>query len=319
MNPRFNGRPSDWTQTCDLTEELDADATITLPPPGRKTAGPAAKPSSRPVNVLCDRYLLGRQLGCGGTAVVSSARDLWRPESAGANPLVAIKQLRPELRGRPCFIARLQREFRQTRALAHPDIVRVFDLHCDRGTWFIAMELLRGEPLGQRLRRAEPRGLPAHEAMRIGAACADVLAFSHERGVTHGDVKPDNVMLTTDKRLRVVDFGSAAEADEPPMTADPQEGLVSVVTTPAYASPEVLSGLNPEPRDDIFSLSCFIYEMLAGRHPFGRRDALEAMDRGLRIRPWAGFARRQWLALTAGLAWRREQRPADARELMQSL
>jgi len=317
----------------DPTEELTDDRTWELPHPSIGTSvapprlidadvdGAKCEPAGKSAfmnngTVLRDRYLLEQQLGNGGTALISRARDLRHDGATNDGPNVAIKQLRPEFRDRPQHIARLMREFRQTRSLAHPNIVQFYDLDCDRGTWFIAMELLTGEALGQRLRRASPQGLPAREAFRIAAACGDALAFAHDRGVTHGDVKPDNVFVTATDEVRVLDFGVAPESVLPAPAQASTTDLVVPAATRAYASPEVLEGQVPEPRDDVFSLACVIYEMLAGRHPYRRRGANEARDAGLTIQPVPGMPTSQWRALAAGLAWRRERRPADVRELL---
>src|SRR5690606_29475460 len=143
---------------------------------------------------------------------------------------------------------------------AHPNIVQFHGLDCDQGTWFISMEMLTGEALGQRMRRAERTGLPPAEALRIASACGAALEHAHARGVVHGDVKPDNVFVTADDEVRVLDFGAAA-SPLPPAAADSADfGRIAPSATRAYASPEVLAGQGPEPRDDVFSLSCVIYE-----------------------------------------------------------
>lgn len=314
--------------TIELTEVFDCDGTTELPLPGG-AAGPAqalprqttpADPATAVSDgsILCERYLLDRPLGNGGTALISRARDLWREDADDSDPYVAIKRLRPELRDRPGSIARLRREFQQTRSLVHPNIVRFYDFDCDRGTWFIAMEYLRGEALGRRLRRAEHTGLPPREALRIATACSAALDFAHGQGVTHGDVKPDNVFVTAGNVVRVLDFGVAAGPAQAAVSGQASVVRVTPAATRAYASPEVLAGQDPEPRDDIFSLACMIYEMHSGRHPYGRRGANAARDEGVTIRPLAGLSGCRWQALAAGLAWRREQRPADPGELLRA-
>jgi len=269
--------------------------------------------------VLRDRYVLEQQLGDGGNAVIFRAVDLRRDSTVAEGRRVAIKLLRPELRNRPHSVARLQREFRQTQALTHPNVVRFHDLDCDGETWFIVMELLTGEALGPRLRRAAPAGLPWEETTRIAAATAEALAFAHDQGVTHGDIKPDNIFVTAAGAVRVLDFGVAPESA--PQSQLDKHGIPDAVVaaaTRAYASPEVLEGQDPEPRDDVFSLACVIYEMLAGRHPYGRRGADAARDARTGIEPLASLSPPQWAALAAGLAWNRRDRPG-VRELMRAL
>lgn len=299
----------------EITEEIgDGDPTAELAPPDDELLddGGAADLGQ----VVADRYLLEGRLGTGGTANVLKARDLHGHGGQLDGGHIAIKMLRPELRFRAPSIARLQREFRQTRLVGHPNVVRQFGIGCDRGSWFIAMELLNGEPLGRRLRDQRPNGLPLPEALKIAAACGDVLACAHDKGVTHGDVKPDNVFVT-ERGVRMIDFGAAPSPRG--SAAEPPAATVAPAATRPYASPEVLAGLKPEPRDDVFSLACVIYEMLAGRHPYSRLGADEARDLGLRIEPIAGLSPEQSRALSAGLAWVRDARPANVRELLGKL
>jgi tRNA A-37 threonylcarbamoyl transferase component Bud32 len=324
---RQPGTKTGTTDPADLHEptvELYADPTAELAGPAdgdSEAASPAVAGSEVTPNgdmgrVLDERYVIEERLGQGGSALIMRARDLQRC-GARHNGHIAIKTLRPELRFRPQSIARLQREFRQTQLLAHPNVVRQFDIGCDNGNWFIAMELLDGEPLRKRL-KAAPEGLPVPEALRIAAACGDALAHAHDKGVTHGDVKPDNVFVTDSRDVRVLDFGVAPDAPGARADSTPPEPVVPAATR-AYASPEVLAGLKPEPRDDVFSLACVIYEMLTGRHPYGRRGADEAMRQGVAVKRVPGLTTKQWDALAAGLAWKREARPAHVRDLLQSV
>ncbi len=328
--------PPELDEVADPTEDLANDVTSELPGSGTRLrvvrppliGSDAMVPNDEATDVatamtsgavLRDRYILGPPLGCGGTSVVYRAHDLRRAEVADEGADVAVKVLRPEFRDRPRCIARLRREFHQMQSFAHPNVVRLYDLDCDRGNWFIVMELLVGEPLGRRLRHESPAGLPAREALRIAVACCDALACAHDHGVTHGDVKPDNVFVTTSGEVRMLDFGVAPESLRPQLVEDHAipDPLLGAVTR-AYASPEVLSGQSPESKDDVFSLTCLIYEMLAGRHPYGRRGADEARDAGVNIERLPSLSGQQWRALAAGLAWYREGRP-DVRELLRAL
>jgi tRNA A-37 threonylcarbamoyl transferase component Bud32 len=324
---RHTGTKTGTTDPTDLHEptvELYADPTAELAGPEDGDSDNAPRPPARPEltpngdigRVLDERYVIEERLGQGGSALIMRARDLQR-RGARNNGRIAIKTLRPELRFRPQSIARLQREFRQTRLLAHPNVVKQFDIGCDNGNWFIAMELLDGEPLRQRL-KAAPEGLPVPEALRIAAACGDALAHAHDKGVTHGDVKPDNVFVTDSRDVRVLDFGVAPDAPAAVAALTPPEAIVPAATK-AYASPEVLAGLKPEPRDDVFSLACVIYEMLTGRHPYGRLGADEAMKQKIAVERVPGLTAKQWAALAAGMAWTRDARPAHVRDLLRSL
>ena len=280
-------------------------AELAVIPASDEFAGPA-----RGENVLRDRYVLETEIGNGGTATIWRAVDLRRDAGAAEGRRVAIKLLRPELRSRATCIARLQREFRQTQAVVHRNVVRFFDIDCDRGTWFIVMEYLSGETLSAVLRRAAPEGLPHDDAIRVAAAMGDALAHAHARGVTHGDVKPANVFMTGSGDLRLLDFGVAPESTRKNDEGD--AALVAPAATRVYASPEVLAGADPEPRDDVFSLACVTYEMLAGAHPYGRQGADVALREGIAPQPVAGLDEVRWAVLAAALDPARAARPAMA-------
>src|ERR671911_1182861 len=295
-NPGHRAGASSSVEFQEQTEEIDSEPTCELAPSAEFAEAEGTLDVGQ---VLADRYVVEGRLGTGGTANILKARDLYPDGGHIEGGRIAIKTLRPELRFRAPSIARLQREFRQTCLVGHPNVVRQFGIGCDKGSWYIAMELLNGEPLGRRLRDQRPNGLPIAEVLEIAAACGDVLACAHEKGVTHGDMKPDNVFVS-DQGVRVIDFGTAPS----PQASDAQPPAVTVApaATRPYASPEVLAGLQPEPSDDVFSLACVIYEMLAGRHPYSRLRADEARKLGMRIEPIPGLNPDQWRGPAAGPA-----------------
>lgn len=294
----------------EITSELGATPKLAPPAPFAPDAPRAGPPAAG--TVLRDRYVVETPLGAGGTATVYRATDLRRDGDAAEGRHVALKVLRPELRDRPQAIARLQREFRQLQAAAHAGVVRVFDLDCDRGAWFIVMELLSGESLGSALQRAAPSGLPAGEALRIAGAAGDALAHAHAAGVVHGDVKPDNIFLTDAGGLRLLDFGVA------PGSTGEAGPAVPAAATRAYASPEVLAGSMPGPRDDVFSLACVTYEMLAGTHPYGRRGSDRAAGAGSAPLRIESLDDARWKSLEAALSFSGDGRP-DMAEFMRAL
>ena len=307
------------TDAPDFTEDLADEVTSELgtsPRAPRAVAIPvtlvsdvavAANDSDGEI-VLRDRYLLEAQVGNGGAATVHRAVDLRRdPAGAGEGRHVAIKLLRPELRDRPHAVARLQREFRQTQAVSHPNVVRFLDLDRDGDAWFIVMELLSGETLGPLLRRVAS-GLSVTDAMHVALAAGDALAHAHARGVTHGDVKPDNIFLTTAGEVRLIDFGVAPDAG-PPADRNAASSAIPAAATRVYASPEVLAGEAPEPRDDVFSLACVIHEMVAGHHPFGRRGVDRARDAAVVPERLASLGPARASAVSAALALSRAERP----------
>lgn len=289
--------------TSELAESGAGAATTPVLEAMPPVAGDVAReqqPAPGPGSVLRDRYVLETLLGSGGASVVYRAIDLRLDATGAGGHPVAVKLLRPERRGDARAIARLQREFRQTLAAAHPNVLRFRDLDCDRGSWFIVMELLSGETLAARLRRAGPGGLPAREARIIAAAVAEALAHAHAHQVVHGDVKPANVYVTDDGGVRVLDFGVAPE---------PGDGPGPVAATRAYASPEVLAGCQPGAGDDVFSLACMACELLSGTHPYGRRGADVAVRAGVTPGRPPGIDDGLWGVLRRALEPTRASRP----------
>ena len=331
---RSSGRPVTTTD-LESTTDLQGDHTTDLSPgttdvepaaivgtPELERVGPpepvqraaASKPLAgeplAPGAVLCDRFILERALGSGGTAVVYQARDLSTSgDSTAANVRVALKAPRTDRGDRKRAAARLRHEFDQATKLAHPSIVRVFELHTHADSCFMTMELIEGRLLSTLVR--DWTMLPRALANKILRACALALNHAHEHDVVHGDFKPGNVFLTRDEDVKIVDFGAsvALSGDSSRIPAG----------TPAYASPQVLSGETPDRRDDVFSFGCVAYELLTGQHPFQHRSSLEARDAGATpTRAW-NLSAQQWLGLLSALAWDRERRPADIMTLLESL
>lgn len=264
----------------------------------------------RPGTVLGDRYVLEHALGEGGTALVFRARDVQAIDKTARNAHVAIKIPRPEARNRDRAIARLKHEFKHAQRLSHPNIVRVLDLNVDAETWFMTMELIKGRSLAALLR--DSPALPDERKRTILSSCAEALAYAHSQDIVHGDFKPTNVLVRPSGEVSVFDFGAAA-------TSEGEEDTRIPAGTPAYASPQVLSGLRPDRRDDVFSFACVAYELLTGQHPFERRSSLEAREAGVSpARAW-NLTASEWLALLSALSWDREQRPSDIRTLTKAL
>jgi serine/threonine protein kinase len=267
--------------------------------------------------VLRGRYRIEAMIGIGGFSVVYRARDLRCEKDDMAGARVAIKVLRPELMRSAAAVNRLKAEFRCTRLLSHPNVLRVYDLDRDGEVWFEVMELLDGKSLAATLRDRPGPSTLRRQDLAILRGCADALASAHAQGVVHGDVKPGNIILTASSGVRLIDFGatSAASLNE----QSPAAGTGSLRATPAYASPQVLSGQAPEARDDVFSLACVAFELLTGSRPFGQRNATEAQLRGMQPADVEGLDERTARALAAGLAWNREDRPATVLRWMAML
>jgi serine/threonine-protein kinase len=158
-------------------------------------------------------------------------------------------------------IERFYREAKAAGTLTHPNIVTIYEVGEDQGRHFIAMEYLEGHSLRDQLQMQCLVSVP--EALRIGIAIGEALRFAHEHGVIHRDVKPDNVHLLPDGRVKLTDFGIARLMFESTLTANGQ-----VFGTPSYMSPEQVQGKALDARSDLFSLGVMLYEMVAGRKPF---------------------------------------------------
>jgi eukaryotic-like serine/threonine-protein kinase len=208
--------------------------------------------------VFNGRYELHRRLGRGGMADVSLARDqlLDRP--------VAVKALFPEFATDPAFVERFRREATAAANLNHPNIVGVYDWGEAEGTYFIVMEFVDGRSVSEIL-SAEGAFHPDRVA-DIGSDVAAALGFAHRSGVVHRDVKPGNVLIDRSGQVKVADFGIARA-----ITASTDDNLTqagTVMGTATYFSPEQARGDPVDPRSDIYSLGCVLYEMAVGRPPF---------------------------------------------------
>jgi len=273
-------------------------------------------------DILNNRFVLEECIGAGGMSTVYKALDRRKLEADDRYPYVAVKVLNLEFRAHPDSLIALQREAKKSQSLAHPNIVRVYDFDRDGSTVYMTMEYLPGESLAQILRAPGFKGFPRDEAMRIleGIACA--LIFAHSNGIIHADFKPANVILTDNGEVKVIDFGIARafkrpdDSDMEVTRFDP--GSLGALT-PTYASPEMLEQQEPDPRDDVYALACIAYEMLTGRHPFGRMQATEARDGGLQLERKKSLTRRQSKALKAALAFDRDKRTANVEQFLHDM
>jgi hypothetical protein len=267
------------------------------------------------------RFVLEECIGFGGMGTVYKALDLRKLEASDRHPYIAIKVLNVQFQGHPKSLIALQREARKAQALAHANIVQVYDFDRDGAMVYVTMEYLSGKSLGQLLRAPDFRALPFEEAMKIVRGMGKALAYAHERGFVHCDFKPANVILLDTGGVKVIDFGIARvfqKAEEAPDVTVFDPGSLGALT-PAYASPEMLENREPDPRDDIYALGCITYELLTGRHPFNRLSATQARDGGLRPQRPPGLGHTQWRALRCALAFQREARTASVNRFLQEI
>jgi serine/threonine-protein kinase len=206
--------------------------------------------------LLNNRYRLEERLGSGGMAEVIRATDLTLERT------VAIKILRRDYSQSPEFRTRFHQEAKAAANLSHPNIVTVHDFGFSANQLFIVMEYVPGEDLKTLLKKQTRFTIP--EAIElISQACAG-LGYAHRAGLVHCDVKPQNMLVTPDRRLKVVDFGIARAL----ASISPDEQNDVVWGSPQYFSPEQAAGIAPSPASDVYSLGVIFYEMLAGRLPF---------------------------------------------------
>ncbi|TFW10138.1 serine/threonine protein kinase, partial [Oxalobacteraceae bacterium OM1] len=261
-------------------------------------------------DTLNNRFVLEECIGFGGMGTVYKALDLRKLEASDRKPYIAIKVLNAQFSAHPQSLIALQREAKKAQTLAHPNIVTVYDFDRDGPMVYLTMEYLAGEPLSRLLRSPDFTGMPVDKALHIVGGIARALAYAHERGFVHCDLKPANVFVTHRGDVKVIDFGIARVFRKPDEDSEAtvfDAGSLGGLT-PAYASPEMIEHLVPDPRDDLYALACITYELLTGKHPFNRLAATQARSQGMKPERPEGLHNRQWRALRAALAFDRNQR-----------
>ncbi len=224
-------------------------------------------------------YRLLDTIGGGGGGVV------WRALDTRLGREVAVKLLPERLSADTEALARLEREARLIAALDHPGIVTLFSVEADGPTRFLTMELVRGETLDRLIPEG---GLPLGRLLDLAVPLVDAVAAAHERGITHRDLKPRNVMITPEGRPKVLDFGLAHFGPRPLAPADDSLATLTqshpgrLVGTLPYMSPEQIRGGAADPRSDVFSLGIMLYEMATGRRPFASDEPAELIASILR-------------------------------------
>jgi Tol biopolymer transport system component/predicted Ser/Thr protein kinase len=228
-------------------------------------------------------YAITGKLGEGGMGVVYEAID------GRLDRAVALKLLPHDAVANPARKLRFVQEAKAASALNHPHIITIYDIGCDDGTDYIAMELIRGRTLEQALAGGK---LKLPDALKYGAQIADALAAAHAAGIVHRDLKPGNIMITERGDVKVLDFGLAKLTDPTDISEDDEtrterakteEG--SVVGSAPYMSPEQAEGRKVDARSDIFSFGSVLYEMLTGRRAFSGKTRLATMAAVLNSEP----------------------------------
>ena len=211
------------------------------------------RPSSN--TILGGRYALTERIAIGGMG------EVWKAKDQVLGRIVAVKILKDEYNGDPTFLQRFRAEARHTALLNHPGVANVFDYGEDEGSAFLVMELVPGDPLSNVIDRK--KSLEPDTVLNYIGQTARALAAAHAQGLVHRDVKPGNLIITPDNRVKVTDFGIARLADQVPLTATGQ-----VMGTAQYLAPEQATGQTATGSSDIYSLGIIGYELLAGKRPF---------------------------------------------------
>lgn len=280
----------------------------------------AAPVAAVPV-LLAGRYRLERLLGAGGMGTVYRARDLLHEQFGDPDPYIALKVLSEEFAESPDAGLVLYSEFALTRRLRHPNIVRLhsFEVDAQCQCAFITMELMRGLTL-DKLLCEHPTGLPWKALQEVVVPLLDALAYSHGRGVLHGDLKPSNVMLS-EEGVRLFDFGlGQAEAGVLPGLPHLSRTRFNAWTL-GYAAPELLEGGALSAAADLYAVACVIFELATGKHPFRRLPSTQARDQRLdrTLQAPKHLPRHCWPVLRSALAFNVQERSATLDALVAAM
>jgi TolB-like protein len=301
------------------------DATLRRSSATPATSGAQAGSNFGPVSpgTLIDRrYVLELRLGGGGMGEVYRARDTLMEKHRDRAPHVALKLIHESMRENADARTALQRECSRAQSHSHPNIVHVFTFGCDEktDTDYLTMELLRGESL-ERLIREHPSGLESARAAPIIEQLCAGLSYAHAQGIVHSDIKPSNVFVTEAGVLKLLDFGIAAplrsaEGTDSETHFNPRHfGTVS----PRYSALELFLGMEADPRDDVYSATCVIYELLSGQHPHQGLETPRAAELNVQAAPIASLTAAQNEVLLRALSYRRAERIASIAELESGL
>lgn len=259
----------------------------------------------KPNRTLRDRYVLEELLGVGGMGEVYKALDKYRQEAGDKEPHVAIKLISKAFgEGQIADpLVAMQREASKSQKLRHRNIIAVHDFDRTDDEVFMVMELLEGQSLREFIDAQDGGGLPLQAALPIIKQIGDGLSYAHEHDIVHSDIKPANIYLTESMDVKLLDFGIAQAAasanDQQDKTLFNPRAAGAV--TPAYASAQAILGSHPEAKDDVYSLGCVIYELLTGKHPYGRKSGYEVLTGKLQLSRGDGLSDRQWKVLEQAL------------------
>ena len=274
-------------------------------------------------NQQSGRYRLLSLLGKGGMGEVYLAHDLQLERQ------VAIKMLPAELTGDDEWVRRFEQEARAASALNHPNIITIHEIGETTARRYVVMEYVAGQTLRQRLAALPNRRLELTEALGVAVQVGSALEAAHDAGITHRDVKPENVMVRADGLVKVIDFGLAKQTGlrtsdgdvGAPRHVEASTANGRILGTPSYMSPEQARGEKVDARTDIFNLGILLHEMLAGQAPFAGTSANEVIAAILRDEPAPipGIAPELWSIIHKALQKERTERYPAMRDMVADL
>jgi eukaryotic-like serine/threonine-protein kinase len=214
----------------------------------------------QPGTLIANRYWILSHIGSGGMADVYHAQDknLLRD--------TAIKFLHTDQSTTPHFVERFHQEARAAANLSHPNLVTVYDFGFDNGAAYLVMEYIEGQDLKSYIRHFGP--LPLHESVQLMRQICEGAGYAHRAGLVHCDLKPQNMLLTPDLRIKIADFGIARTLAD----INPEEQSDIIWGSPQYLAPEVAAGGPPSAASDVYSLGILLFEMVTGSLPFKDND-----------------------------------------------
>ncbi|NMA68836.1 MAG: Stk1 family PASTA domain-containing Ser/Thr kinase [Desulfitobacterium sp.] len=205
--------------------------------------------------ILSNRYEIIEKIGAGGMAIVYKAKDLL------LNRIVTIKVLREQFTADEEFVRRFRREAQSAASLSHTNIVSIYDVGKDEETEYIVMEYVEGQNLKEIIRNYAP--LSTEQTVELGIQIAEAIHHAHEHQIIHRDIKPHNILVTEDGRIKVTDFGIARA-----VTAATVTHTGDIVGSVHYLSPEQARGVQTNEQSDVYSLGIILYELLTGKVPY---------------------------------------------------
>ena len=320
---KTNKEPSELTQTSTRPRvERRQNSARTPNDNTTQTLNPLTNtfhtPFSRGGEVINNRFIIEKVLGRGGMGMVCKALDLRKVEADDQQPYVAIKLLTGAFQEHASAFKSLQREAKKSQALAHPNIITVFDFDRDDETIFMTMEVLDGYPLDAIIKGKTDVILDKKTALSIVREIAQALEYAHSKGIIHSDLKPANIFYTKTGQTKVLDFGIARALGNDLYKDNFDAGDLNAIT-PKYASLEMFEREAPDPRDDIYALGLIAGELLGGKHPYHGQFATVVSSKKLKpeVGKNVGFLYKKVIVNAAAI--QKDQRTQTARKFLSLL